>query len=530
MFVDLRSVPDEASIESDLCIVGAGAAGIAIARELLGHQVRVTLLESGGLEYEDTVQDLCAGESTGTHSVDLVESRLRYFGGSTNHWGGNCAPFDAIDFESRSWIPHSGWPITAATMAPYFRRALSYCEVEPPGADPADVEALPEWLARLRLRLDGGELQEKVFLHSPPTRFGEVYRAALERPGSNCTVYAHANAVELETNPDGTMVTAVRTRGLDGRSHRFVARRFVLAAGIENARLLLLSNGARPQGLGNEHDMVGRCFMAHAGLHAGRIMLRAPQETLHLYGLGAWRDKATGQDVPAALGFQPRREFLERHQIANCTVFLAEAIEGSSTPGFRALRRIGRKLKNGQRPRDLAADIATVLGDVDAIAYATYLRLTEHTEHRIADLFYIIEQVPDRHSRVMLAADSDRLGCRKLRVEWRLGEMEKRTLAAVQDLLAREAGRLGLGAVQVRDLDMDKPFPAASSLSHFMGTTRMSADPRRGVVDADCRVHGVGNLYVAGGSVFPTAGANMPTANIVALALRLADHLRGRHV
>jgi len=117
----------------------------------------------------------------------------------------------------------------------------------------------------------------------------------------------------------------------------------------------------------------------------------------------------------------------------------------------------------------------------------------------------------------------------RAKLDWRLTELDKRSMRTFYQLLGREMGRTGTGRVQIRDwlLSDDRTWPSFISGGwHHMGTTRMSADPKQGVVDANCRVHGLANLYIAGAAVYPTAGAVNPTLTLVALSLRLADHLK----
>ena len=129
MFVDARTIPAGATLETDICIIGAGAAGIALAQEFAGLDMRVSILESGGREFDAETQQLGTGRNIGTPYFPLDAARLRYFGGTTNHWGGLCRPSNAIDFESRSWVPDSGWPLTKAELQPYYERAQVSCNV-----------------------------------------------------------------------------------------------------------------------------------------------------------------------------------------------------------------------------------------------------------------------------------------------------------------------------------------------------------------------------------------------------------------
>jgi len=265
MLIDLRLEPGAADVPSDVCVIGAGAAGITLARKLaaLGHSV--CLVESGGLDFEQATQDLYDGANLGMPYYDLKQSRLRFFGGTVAIWGGRCALLDAIDFEHRTWVPHSGWPIGRTDLLPYYRAAHQHFEigefnyeddvwkalkVDDPGFDPSQLDA-------------------KLW------RFDEVAdRFAAARLGSlldnpRLRILIHANVVKLQAGRDGSTIEHVDVRPLEGASLRLRARYYVLACGaIENARLLLVSNDVERSGIGNRRDQVGRYFMEHP---AGRI-------------------------------------------------------------------------------------------------------------------------------------------------------------------------------------------------------------------------------------------------------------------
>ncbi|MGH7564021.1 MAG: FAD-dependent oxidoreductase, partial [Gemmatimonadota bacterium] len=257
MLIDARELPDATEIDSDVCIVGAGAAGITIARELAGTPLRVCLLESGGLEFDPEIQALYSGENVGFPYYDADKFRLRFFGGTTNHWQGVCRPLDPIDFEARDWVPGSGWPIGRADLEPYYARAQTICQLGPldyrvstwrtEGAAPF---ALPErWI------------ESRVFQQSPPTRFGQTYRDEI-RDAANVRAYLHANVIEIEADSPPPSIRRMRLACLTGIRFTARARWYVLATGaVENARLLLASRRDVPEGLGNVHGWVGRTFM-----------------------------------------------------------------------------------------------------------------------------------------------------------------------------------------------------------------------------------------------------------------------------
>jgi choline dehydrogenase-like flavoprotein len=483
---DARKVPAGTRIECDVCVIGAGAAGIALALELAGTSARVALLESGGFEREPATDDLSRGLAFGRAYPPLHEVRSRRFGGTTDRWLGLCEPLDPIDFEAREWVPHSGWPFDFEALRGAYERAQRLCGLEDFVYDGST------WAneARPALALDPTRFVTRN-LQVAPTRFGEVHRAAVTG-AAHVDTFLHANAVELRSDASGARLESVRVAVLEGGSFAVRARLFVLAAGgIENARLLLASNAVRPQGIGNEHDLVGRYFMEHPHLLAGALLPASADLSLALY-----QAHPRGRVSSLAL-LAPSDALLRSERILDFSALLAS--EGSLPELERAL--------------------AATVHEIDAAASAA--------SPRAWILLDVCEQAPNPESRVRLASERDALGVPRVRLEWRLSALDKRSLRRGHELLARELGRAGLGRLQLMLSDDDMEWPDdLGGGAHHMGTTRMHADPREGVVDANARVHGVANLFVAGSSVFPTSGAAHPTLTVVALALRLADHLK----
>lgn len=501
MFVDARTLPDGFVAEADVCIVGAGAAGITIARELAARPLRVALLESGWLEPDAATQSLYAGEVVERPYFALDASRSRYFGGTTNAWSGECRPLDAIDFEARDWVPHSGWPFGLEHLQPFYDRARSVCQLDPP------AEVRP-------IALQGDRVRCHSLHMSPPTRFGAVYREEIAR-ARNVIAYLGANVVGLDTADPPTAVRAVRVACLAGNRFLLKARVFVLATGgVENARLLLLSSEVQRAGLGNGHDQVGRYFMEHLYLDRAATIVAREGAIDDVYTLGR---RARGGRVRGILALDPEVQRAER-----LTNFAAVLDEDSLRPGalaralLAAVRR--RRLSPGARAR-LRRACARILPARPG-----------EGRRPPPDRRYVVknamEQAPNPDSRVVLAGERDGLGCPRVSLRWSLSPIDKRTMHRAHEILDEELRRAAVGRLHTAQGSAADPWPAhLRGARHHIGTTRMHPDPRRGVVDASCRVHGIANLFVAGSSVFPTSGSANPTLTIVALALRLADHL-----
>src|SRR5258706_9271533 len=235
MFVDARSLPAEERLDADLCIVGAGAAGIVLALTLAAAGRRIILVESGDYTPDPATQDLYHGQSVGLPYA-LAASRLRYFGGTTNHWQGACRPLDAPDLAVRDWVPQSGWPFPRSVLDPYYQRARPLCDLAPAPATVDDLRA-----AGGRPIPWSGPLETAVWQMSPPTRFGEKYRAALEAP-PGLTVLLNANLIALTPVADSGAVALARCGTLAGSRFAIAAGRYVLACGgARNARLLFLA-------------------------------------------------------------------------------------------------------------------------------------------------------------------------------------------------------------------------------------------------------------------------------------------------
>ncbi len=518
MFIDARTLAEAATIEADICIIGAGAAGITMARELAGSGRRVAVFESGGFDFEQPTQQLYDGAVTGQPMPPLVVERLRYLGGSTNHWSGGCRPFDAEDMAVRSYIPDSGWPIGVADLDPFYRRAQAICQLGPYTYAPRD------WAEGAAQPLDLGAdaaLRTGIFQYSPPTRFGEVYRADLER-AEGVGVYLHANTVGIETDDSAGTVTGLRLACLDGHRFHAVAKAYVLATGgIENPRLLLNADKVQKAGLGNGHDLVGRYFMDHPYVSgAATVMLAGAAPSLDFYQ----QRQVRGIPVGAYFGATPAAAQAEG--LPGFCIGLVPQTMAEQGTGRDSLKTIVADIKSGHWPDHLAYHLGQILNSAEWRAETTYYRWT-HAKPTVLSTDYICECPPDRDSRVTLGDDVDALGMRRVKVDWRLPADFERTMGRAHELLAQELGRLGIGRLRMNTRETGHDAMAAIANGfHHMGTTRMHRDPRHGVVDADCRVHGMANLFIAGSSVFPTYSFDNPTMTIVALALRLSDHLK----
>ncbi len=520
MIVDLTEYSGTAEIETDICIVGAGAAGITLALELEGASRDVCVLESGAFDYDAETQSLADGSNVGLPYYDLIASRLRFLGGTTNHWAGICRPLDEIDFRKRDHIPYSGWPIDRAALDEYYERAHSYCQLGPYDYS-TGLWATPD---SPLLPVDGGNLATKIMLEQP-VRFGREYRKRLEIAHS-VRVFLSATATELELAENGTDISKVHAQTLDGKSVSVSAKQVVLATGaIENARLLLSSNKNHSAGIGNRHDLVGRFFMEHPLVPTMELQLARDDLNLSLY-TGGNRD---GIGVTGYLTLND--ETLRREHMLNVCASLdfigAEQRVAKSLKGIASAVSIWNAMKEGGMPPNFRQHIRNFLADINRVMIYSYERAFVRSPQSVS-LVVQLEQAPNPASRVRLSSDRDRLGQQKVTLDWQMGDLEKHTINRFGELLGMEFGRAGLGRIRLLQPNEDGWWAGMRGSWHQMGTTRMHNDPKQGVVDANCRVHDISNLYMAGSSVFTTGGFANPTLTIVALAIRLAGHLKGR--
>lgn len=532
MFDDARKLPQGSEIEADVLIIGAGAAGTTIGSEFAGHGARVVVVESGGLEYDPATQKLYRGLNVGHHYEPLDLCRVRTFGGSTDPrgWGGWCKPLAPIDFEERPWVPLSGWPLARADLEPFYERARRTLGL------PADTEALAaaDATADDVLKLAGPDVINEPCPLSPAPHLGWSSRDTLAA-AKNVRVLLHSNVTEILTDEAARQAHGVRLATLNGKSHVVKARMLVLAAGgIENARLLLLSDRVQREGLGNGSDFVGRCFMEHPRFSWGRLSGENVASKLRRYDPGyvvpqrvigappGSRPLLIGASVALSEAAQRKEELLGARS------WIMPAPEAGERDGGREVKELVFWLKKKRIPSDLGRRASAILSDLPNAAGAVHAHLAAKMGPAKQWQFVtVLEQEPYRDSRVTLDDSRDRLDLRRVKLDWRLGPLTKKTLARTAEMFAAEMQAIGLdcsitGSDGKAGPDIDNP----RWVWHHMGTTRMSAEPRDGVVDGNCRIHGMDNLFVAGSSVFPTVGNDMPTLSVVALAHRLADHLK----
>lgn len=575
----INALSDGETLSADIVIVGGGACGLTLARALSGTGLQLLVIESGGQDEDPDHAELNTVEiAEGSWKPAEFAQRDRYhrnltrfwdgqrqtygvrcrgLGGSTQAWAGKSAPFDGIDFAERPWVPLSGWPITRQSLNPHIKSASELLNLGLPVYD----ESLWEKMGRRPPQPPlGGAVFRSTFWQFArsrrnPTdimRFGSDF---LAKPPDDVRVLTKATVTRLRTNQEGRAFIGLDAQSLSGKKISVTARTCVLAASaIENARLLLLSTESNPKGLGNTHDLVGRCLMDHPTATIARATPEQISPMSTWFGLFGFRQGARTSVYMHGLALSDA--YQRDARCLNGAIFVTE--ERAKDDPFAALRRLLRRQSDkpledlhsvAKSPARLARGVAVralergyLPASVSQFTVDMALRLFPNTvaqdyqsgrvPFKLAGLRFeaTTEQPPDPENRVTLSRSRDAFGLQRARVAWTPGAMARQNLLKMGQEFAAAFVTAGLTAPRLEPwiTEKDPGSAIAIDLGHSMGTTRMSTSPKDGVVDNQCAVHGVDGLYVAGGSVLPTSGHANPTLMMLAVTLRLGETLRNR--
>lgn len=548
MILDAEALEAGTTLDAELCIVGAGAAGIAVALQFLRGPARVILVESGRRAVHAPSQALYKGEvaDPALHSP-IHTYRARRFGGSTTLWAGRCAPLDPVDFRTRPWMPHSGWPIGPEELARWYPAANALCE-----AGEFDYRAGTAMPGGMRPMIEGFEPRdfsgEGIERFSLPTDFAARYAHRLEASES-LRVLLGANCTAIEPAGEGGRVRALHLRTLSGGAVTVRAAQVVLAlGGLETPRLLLASRGPGAEnGVGNGADLVGRYYMCHIAGTSGRLRLNLPREKVQ-----------SGYEVAEDGTYLRRRlqlteEAQAREGVGNAVVRLhfpriPDPAHGSGvlsglylarhllpyeyrkrleTPEGVGGRAMLRHLRNLAGDPFSTTSFAWTMLRKRRLATRKFPSIIVRPPGNVFSLDFHGEQEPNPESRVGLGTEHDALGMPKLRVDWRATERDVRTAQVTFRLLAEDLARWGSGTLEFDPAEVAQDMLRDGAYGgHHIGTARMGETAATSVVDPACRVHGMSNLWLAGSAVFPTSSQANPTLTVVALALRLAARLK----
>jgi choline dehydrogenase-like flavoprotein len=481
MLIDLGVLPQNFKLKKyDVCICGTGPAGVSAARSLAAKGKKVALLEGGALSYTEQSQNLYEGKSIGINDWDAVKNcRLRFLGGTSNHWSGLCSYFDDSDFEER-FDGFSSWPIARSEAYKYFDLAKKTLDL-PENA----FLNTPKW--------QGDNFKSFVSAMSPPTRFGYKYQEEL-KGSKNIDLFINANLTNIHLYESLNAVNYLEVKSYTNTKFKFTAEQFVLAMGtIENARMLLASNTQMQQGIGNQNDMVGRCYMEHFNIGYGRFAVD---------NKAAWKH--------GKITLNPSPKLIKKTKIGNAVLSFDPSFQAESYGRTRVLKQ---SLRNFVCKSHNATEFARKLVDFNCVGDGFITSM--------------IEQSPNLDSRVTLDKATDIFGIPKVVLNWQYNDLDIHTITTLGIEAAKEMARLRVARVQLADYILDKEIPQKEigHHCHQMGTTRMSASPKHGVVDENLRVHGMKNLYIAGSSVFPTGGGCNPTFTLTMLSIRLGEYL-----
>lgn len=496
MITDILLLDEPTKIRGQVIVIGSGIAGSEVATYLARNGQDVVLLESGRKQFDPTIQALNnvtflrkrhreLNPNTYYHQYLRPElrgvSRVRQFGGTSNIWTGKWTPLQPLDFEERSWVSDSGWPISYADLSEYYHAtAHDY------GIRDVDEEAKRPEIKEFRAKLSKQGLKIVSFYwQETPTRTAIRFEEEM-RSSTKLNVILGATATELKLDESLSRVIGVVCRSPEGKEVIVEGNAIVLAMGaFETARLLMASDRQLPGGIGNKHGFVGQFYTDHPKHHRGELR---PGPLAYRFAKELQFGPKPRFSVCFALDDATQRE----HKLLQHSLFLQPIYE-------RVLERTWRTLRGQPACRDGNGPVAT---------------------YRVN---FVTEQAPQRGSRIKLGSELDALGQRKLEVDWGFAELDHYSIAKVLQLLTQRVAEVGLGTFDFRD---DPPsLETMTDAAHQMGTTRMASCPKEGVVDSDCRVFGTENLYVASSSVFPTGPKYSPTFTILALARRLGEHL-----
>jgi len=518
MIEDIRQY-DHNLIETDILIVGSGPAGISLGLQFEGTKHRVIILESGGRSPKPEYENLNTGKNTGPLFLDLSNSRKRCLGGASKIWAGVCRPLEVEDFQKRKAVPFSGWPISKKDLDPYYNDAAKLVGIDPSllyqeGWD-RDFEVAVNFPFDKKLN---SNVKGKLFqqISTDQRDFGVKYEKNLEN-SKNIRVLLHGTLTDIKLSSSSEVVSEVEVSSLDNKKRAIRAEKIILACGaLENPRILLLANKSHKKGLGNSRGNVGRYFMSHPGFSAIAQII-----------------KQDGRSCPKKAKLHEEKlqmniEFNEKIKNKKLLIGHNFTFKNKEKKDLRLARKIKRRLLSGELTFSEVWDI--YLNMPYSSAFRDAACKIQGKDYFREDWYggVAIEQIPNPNSRLSLENDIDSFGQKKISFHWdKISDLERESVRKIVRTMGIELGRLGMGRLKYEENLIDgSVFEISDSINHQMGTTRMADSPKDGVVDKDCRVFGINNLYIAGGSVFATAGSVNPTFTIIALSLRLADHLK----
>jgi choline dehydrogenase-like flavoprotein len=507
----LTSAPDPAA-RRDVCIVGAGAAGIALAVELERLGKSVLMLEGGGEQLEDAAQEPYQSEVVGHEHRGIHTGRFRAQGGTTLKWGGQILELDPIDFSERSWVPESGWPFSKQELTPFYARAL---EIE--GVDASIQQDAAVW-KELGLPVPHFKDLEPYFSRwCPEPNFATLHRSKLDGPAIE--IWLHANAVELLL--EGEEVQGIRCRTQGGKNAIFRASEYVFCLGtIESSRFFLQPRTGASRLPWNDSGLLGRHFQDHIDANAASVIPRSPAEFHNAFDNVFLGGRKYHPKLKLAPAMEREAEVLN---VAATMYFLSDIDEE-----LAAIKSTAKRLLRGKLREVESREAMQMLRNLPLLFRQSWRYAVEHRAFNppgaSIQLRVHCEQAPDTGSSITLSEERDSLDLLRTRLDWKIEPVEIRTIQRFVE--TAKVALDSLAEIVPQPSLYDGNFAThCDDSNHHMGGMRMSASPTGGVVDPDLRLNGTRNCYVCSGAVFPTSGFSNPTHTLLALAVRLARHL-----
>jgi choline dehydrogenase-like flavoprotein len=496
MFKDLKDFPSNSILRYDICIAGTGPAGISVAKQLLGTNLKIAIIESGGLEPEPEYQELNEGINSGPRYLSLDSSRLRCFGGAGKLWAGHCAPFKSDEFDKKSYVPLSGWPISLDDLKVYYKQAAEMLGISYEKFYNKDLlgKTFKEKSFK-EINRDNSFLSANFRQVSNVDNrdLAEKYRNDFES-SVNTHVIFHSTVTKLNFSKNTKNVESVSIADLNNNSGIIKAKIFVLACGaLENPRILLTSKKFYKKETHIDSNLVGSCFMSHpsitevAEIHKStvekHITKNDSDNTLQVSFEVNSRERMKQKILRHSLSIAPSADLLDKSTYSSGRIF--------------------------SRFKKLFEDFNLFSSNIWNLSVG-------------------LELPPRLSNNLKLHNTKDALGVSKINIFWDdLGKIEKDTVVKSVKTIARELGLLGTGKIKFKnELLSGQSYKFDDPINHHIGTTRMSDSSKTGVVDKNCKVFGVSNLYIAGSSVFTTSSIVSPTYTIIAISLRLGEYLK----
>lgn len=550
MKINTQSLSNEQEIVSDVVIIGAGPSGISIADEWLQYDYTVNVLESGSEKASYDTQQLSTGQLSG-HLYEAMEStHIRQVGGTANHlilkltdqqYGYRYTPMQAIDFEERAYLPYSGWPITKSDLDPYYARVQQKCEI-------GDYHySAQHWLRNndTLLPLPEDQIETSVFLFGPTRKFNHDFPLSVSQ-SKHVNLYTNATVVELICEASGDAIQAALVKTFDGKQILFKGKHFVIAANaLQTPRLLLNSrqHAKHPNGIGNQHDNVGRYYMDHSLLPSGNFV---PHDLTYINKMGFY--DMHGVDGTTVLGRLLLTEsFKRQHKLLNfAAILFPMSWNQKDLDAMYSLEVLKTHFRWHwkERPKDFGQHLWNVFQGrkrlfraiVEKVKYGVPILVglgnggwsrARHNERKYGrlELLALVEQSPNPENRITLIDEKDALDYCKIKARYTWADSDIENYKQTIEYMGNAIVATGLGRYFPPEAPIEE-IKKGNGLHHMMGTTRMSKRPEDGVVDQDCKVHGMKNLFIASSATFTTGSFVNPTLTNLALGLRIVDHIK----